>query len=552
MLARKRIGSAASCVGRLLLLVVGLASGCTVGPDFQRPRAPFVGDWSMSANPRMQGQPARLGDWWTHFQDPVLDGLIRDSLAQNFTLREAGERIIEARARRDIAAGNLYPQSQNVAGSFSTTQLSSNTANFFSVLGVFETDVNPENWAMGLGAAWELDFWGKFRRAVESADASLDATCAAYDDARVLLLAEVAQAYIELRTLENRIALARNNLDVQKQTLELASKKKDAGLATGLDIAQAQTNVGQTAAVLPSLEIARRQASHALCVLLGRTPADLSSELGGRGEIPHPPHNLAFGIPADLLRRRPDVRRAEFELAAQSARIGVAKSEFYPHISLIGDIGFQAEDFGKLYSSNSQSGFISPGFSWNLLNYGRIKSNVKAEEAAFRALCAAYQSSVLRAAQEAEDAQVAYVLGFDRADALVHAVRGSTDAVSKAETLYKSGSIDFGRVYVLQAQLLQQQDALAVSQGQISLSLVQLFKALGGGWQKCEPTPPVFVQPQQVPAVPQPVAWSTQSVGSKVPVALTQLSSPPARTQLDAQAMSPPFQQVVWPRLRGY
>ncbi len=470
----------------LLLLFLASIAGCKVGPEFHKPSAPVKNDWSLANHQRMQGESARIDSWWLHFEDPILHQLIYESLAQNFTLREAGERILEARARRDVAAGNMYPQVQAANGAYSKSRLSTNTANFFSFPGVFSPNINPENWSVGVAAAWELDFWGKYRRAIEAADASLNATCAAYDEARVLMLAEVAQSYIELRTLEYRIVLAQQNLDVQRRTLELASKKKEAGLGTGLDIAQAESNVGQTASVIPTLEIARRQANNTLCVLLGRPPADLCSELGMTAQIPRPPHNLAFGIPADLLRRRPDIRRAEFELASQSARIGIAESEFYPHISLTGNIGFAAEDFGKVFNSNSQNAFISPGFTWNLLNYGRIKNNVKAEEAAFRALCFAYKDSVLRAAREAENAQVAYVLGFDRADALNQAVKGAKDAVTKSESLYNTGSIDFGRVYVLQAELLLQQDELAVAEGEISQSLVQLFKALGGGWGQPE------------------------------------------------------------------
>ncbi len=504
--------------GWLLALMFVAVGGCKVGPEFHKPGAPVNHEWTHASHPRMQGEPASLEAWWIHFQDPVLQRLIHESATQNLTLREAGERILEARARRNVIAGNLFPQVQNANGAFTQSRLSSNTANFFSFPGVFAPDLNPPNWSVGLAAAWELDFWGKYRRAIESADASLNATCAAYDEARVLVLAEVAQSYIEMRTLEHRIALAQKNLEIQQQTLDLATRKKVAGLATGLDIAQAETNVGQTAAILPSLQISRRQANNALCVLLGRPPSDLAHEVGVTAMIPNPPQQLAFGIPADLLRRRPDVRRAEFEMAAQSARIGIAKSDFYPHISLIGNIGFASANFDKLFSSGSQAGLISPGFTWNLLNYGRIKNNVKAEEAALRALCLEYQNSVLRAAQEAEDAQVAFLLGFDKADALNRAVQGATDAVKKSESLYQAGSIDFGRVYVLQAELLLQQDKLAVTQGDIALSLVQLFKALGGGWgpssdtvceivSSAEPmvTGPVDTVPTANPANPGPV-----------------------------------------------
>ncbi|TWU05017.1 efflux transporter outer membrane subunit [Stieleria varia] len=504
----------ASLAGTLLALgalSMVLLGGCMVGPNYHRPATPVSPNWSMSDHVRSQGEPAQLGSWWSHFNDPVLENLIGQSLHQNFTLREAGERIIEARARRDIASGNLFPQSQSLDGVYSKSRLSSVTPNFFAFPGVFQPNLFPDSWTVGLNAAWELDFWGRYRRAVESADASLDATCAAYDEARVLMLAEVAQAYVEIRTLENRMAIAQKNLAVQRRTLELAEKKKQAGLATGLDIAQAETNVGQTEAVLPSLEIARRKANHRLCVLLGRPPADLMDEIGFTGQIPHPPHNLAFGIPADLLRRRPDVRRTERELAAQSARIGIAESEFYPHISLTGNLGFAAEDFGDLISSAGHTAAISPNFSWNLLNYGRIKNNVVAEKAAFRAMCNAYHASVLKATQEAEDAQVAFILSFDRADSLFQSVRGASDAVEKSETLYSEGAIDFGRVYVLQSQVLIQQDQLAIAQGQIASNLIELFRSLGGGWSRGTPTVLMSEVSHAEPIVidsPPPMDWT--------------------------------------------
>ena len=456
--------------------------GCKVGPQYHVPHADVKQDWSMQSHPRLTGEPANPVAWWTHFQDPVLNDLVSTTLQQNLTLREAGQRIEEATARRGVVVGNLYPQSQAATGGFSKSRLSSRTANFFSFPGVFEPDLNPENWSVGLAASWELDFWGRYRRAIESADASLDATIAAYDDVAVILIAEVASAYVEMCTAERRYRLAAQNLDIQKRSLDIATQKQEAGLVSGLDAAQAETNVGQTASILPSLEIQRRQASNRLCVLLGRPPIDLSSELGSSSQIPASPQSLAFGVPADLLRRRPDVRRAERELAAQSARIGVAQSEFYPHISLAGNIGYSAEDLGKLSSSKSSSGVISPQFAWNILNYGRIKRNVEAETAAFHRLAFAYQASVLNAQREAEDAQISFAYGFDRASSLDTAVKGAAKAVEKLEQSYQAGTIGFGQVYLMQAELVRQQDQLAQAESNIATSLIAMFKALGGGW----------------------------------------------------------------------
>lgn len=496
------------------------------------PRLQAKPAWSLNPNPRLEGEIADTSAWWSYFQDPVLNHLVVVMGSGNLTLKEAGQRIIEARARRGIAAGNLFPQSQTLDGSYSKARLSSNTANFFTFPGVFDTDRSPENWSIGLSTAWELDFWGRYRRAIETADAVLDSTVAARDDVAVLLVAETAAAYVEIRTLDRRIGLAMKNLEIQRRTLELVKEKQTAGLASALDVAQAETNLGQTSAVPPQLEILRRQAHHRLCVLLGRSPEDLSQELGITGTIPKPPEQLCFGIPADLLRRRPDVRVAERELAAQSARIGVAQSDFYPHISLVGTIGYQAENFSQLGSSGSSAGIISPNFSWNILNYGRIKNNVAAEKAAFHRLAYAYRSAVLNAEREAEDAQVAYVYNFDRAESLQFGANGAKVAVDKALETYRVGSLDFNRLFLLQAELLRQQDLLAQTEGDIALSMIAMFKAVGGGWESvranCRPMPFV-IEEQFTPMDPGPIESQTIDPSTIAP---QPLESSPVETEL--------------------
>jgi NodT family efflux transporter outer membrane factor (OMF) lipoprotein len=457
--------------------------GCKVGPEYRLPWVSVPQDWSQQHHPSLKGDVADLTNWWNHFNDPALNHLVAQAETQNLTLREAGQRILEAQARRNVVAGNLYPQTQSVSGGYSKSRLSSQTANFFTFPGVFDTDVNPENWLLGMNLAWEVDFWGRYRRAVESADASLDVALAANDEARVVLMAEVARTYTEVRALERRLNIAQEAIRVQQQTLDIATQKLGVGLGTGIDVAQAEANLRQTEATRPTLEIARRQAHHRLCVLVGTLPTDLTPVVGWTGQIPMPPSALGFGIPADLLRRRPDIRRTERALASQSARIGIAESEFYPHISLNGNIGFSAENLSDLFGTSSASGFISPQFTWNLLNYSRIKNNVLAEKAVFEQRCTAYYASVLAAAQEAEDAQVAYVYGFDRVNSLHKSIAATESALQKSTDLYKAGSIDFGRIYVLQADLLRQQDALAAAEASVTTSLIDLFKSLGGGWE---------------------------------------------------------------------
>lgn len=459
-----------------------LACGCKVGPNYRPPHLPAKVEWTYASHPRLCGEPVNPFHWWDVFQDPVLNGLVEQTLAQNLTLREAGKRIEEAAARRGVVAGNLYPQSQAMVGSYSKSRISANTSNLFSFPGVFEPDLNVENWNVGLAASWELDFWGRYRRAIESADATLDATIAAYDEVAVLLVAEVANAYIDLRTAELRSTYAAQNLDIQNRTLAIAKQKQQAGIGTALDVAQAESIVAQTGSARPMFEMQRRLASNRLCLLLARTPEDLIAEIGYQSEIPKSPQQVAFEVPADLLRRRPDVRRAERELAAQSARIGVAEAEFYPHISLMGNIGYTAEDFSKLGRSTSSSGIISPQFGWNILNYGRIKRTKEAEIAAFQRLALAYEQSVLTAQREAEDAQLAFLFGFDRASYLERAVANAKIAIDKLQQSYEAGTVEYGRIYVLQTELVQLEDLLAQTEASISGGLIAMYKALGGGW----------------------------------------------------------------------
>ncbi len=485
--SRQRTGWMFQCI-----LVLGCLAGCKVGPNYLAPSIPVKQEWSLSYSPRMMGQPANNAYWWLHFQDPILDQLIQQSLAENLTLQEAGQRIVEANARLGFATGNLFPQTQSLDGTFSKSRLSSNTANFFEIPGIFEQNTRPENWRIGANTVWELDFWGRYRRAIESADASLNASLANYADVQVILLSQVATSYIELRTYERRICLAKENLQVQLNTLKTVGLKKSAGLASDIDLAQAESNLGQTKALLPQLEIERRRTSHRLSVLLGRPPVDLANEIGFTGVVPQAPHNLAFGIPADLLRRRPDIRRAERELAAQCARIGIAETELYPHISLIGSIGYSSENLSDLTRPSSAVAILAPNFSWNLFNYRRLKNNIAAEQAIFEQKAIAYKQAVLVAQQEAENAQTAYVYGFDRADSLIFSVNSAKRAVERMDEAYRAGTIDYGRIYVLQADLVNKQDQLAQAEAAIALSLVQIFKAMGGGWESPSAAMPIY------------------------------------------------------------
>lgn len=471
-------------VSPIALLIAGLACGCKVGPEYCRPMPQFLEpQWSQTAeSPRLNGQPANLSVWWQSFNDPQLTSLVEMAIDDNLQLKEAGRRILEARALRNVAAGSLYPQQQALNGSYSNVRISKNTANFVTVPGFFETDRVFDIWNSNFGLAWELDFWGRLRRTVESADAQVEQSMAAYDLIRIVMLAELAKTYIEMRTIEARIELVQKNIDIQHKLVSLADKRLNEGVGTKLDCHQASSNLAKVEALLPGLEILRRQSSHRICVLLGCAPTDIQNCLGEIGQIPVPPPAIAGGIPCDLLRRRPDVQVAERELAAQSAKIGIAEAEFYPHIALTGSIGLQAQDLSKLFQTTSLIGNVGPGFQWNLLNYGRIKHRVIAEQQAFERLCFAYQNSVLKAYQEVEDAQAAYINGFERLQATQQFVNDAESAAKISVAAYADGAIDFGRVLILQADVVRAQDELAAVRGDLALSLVKIYLAMGGGW----------------------------------------------------------------------
>jgi NodT family efflux transporter outer membrane factor (OMF) lipoprotein len=450
-------------------------NGFKVGPDYCPPAAPVASQWIDYEDPRVKSEEQQLTHWWTVFNDPVLNSLIQTAYQQNLTLRAAGARILEARALRGIAVGNLFPQEQFAFGEYSRIKVSENIANP-------PPEVWFSEWTFGLSGTWELDFWGRYRRAIEAADAELDASVEDYDDVLVVLLSDVAASYVEYRTFQQRLTYARANVEIQQLSFQLASDKFEAGATTERDTHQARQILEETQALIPVLEIGRRQAANRLCVLLGMPPRDMDAILGAGG-IPVTPREVVAGVPADLVRRRPDVRRAERLVAAQSARIGVAVSDLYPHFTVLGTIGVEAEQFGDLFKSGSMIGEISPGFRWDILNYGRLVNNVRVQDARFQELAYAYQDQVLIAGQEVEDAIVAFLRSQEQAQHLAESVTAATRTVEITNEQYNQGAIDFTSVFVFQENLTEQQDELARAQGNIALSLIAAYRALGGGWQ---------------------------------------------------------------------
>jgi NodT family efflux transporter outer membrane factor (OMF) lipoprotein len=462
-----------------------------VGPDYQRPKVDVSPGWTDTGDQRVSPESTTYRDWWRAFNDPALDRLIARAYRDNLSLQQAGARVLQARAQLGIAVGEIYPQTQQAVGAvqyFRTSDRAATSAAFGGVSGSSFTYWQSQ---IGAQASWELDFWGRIRRGIESADANLLSTLADYDTTLVTLTADVANAYIALRTAEERIRIARENVDIQEQTLKIVEARFKYGTVTQLDVEQARTVLLNTLATLPTLETQLRQARDALSVLLGMPPSDLSDLLAGPSAIPVSPPQVIVGIPADLLRRRPDIRSAELQAVAQSAQIGVAKADLFPAFSLIGNLVLLSTDLGTFRLSDmfrwgARSVQVGPSVQWNILNYGQLTNNVRAQDARFQQLLLVYQQSVLTAQQDVEDNLVAFLRAQDRADLLAKSVTSSRNAVSLAVLQYREGVTDFTTVLTTQQTLLAQQDSLASTLGNISTSLVGVYRALGGGWETRE------------------------------------------------------------------
>jgi NodT family efflux transporter outer membrane factor (OMF) lipoprotein len=455
-----------------------------VGPDFSPPTATVSPNWLEAGDRQVKAASEEHRHWWRAFNDATLDRLIEKAYRENLPLRQAGVRVLEARAQLGIAIGEWYPQTQQAFGYVEKNRLSGRSplAPRLPGLGYFQDEI-------GLQARWELDFWGKFRRAIESADAGLLASVADYDNTLVSLTGDVATSYILIRTLEKRLVIARENVATQAESLKLAEARFREGTTSQRDVEQAKTVLANTQATIPALEIQLRQAKNALSVLLGMPPGDLANLLGGAADIPAPPPQVAVGIPADLLRRRPDIRSAELKAAAQCAQIGVAKAELLPAFSLSGTFSFQASDVSNFnladifqWRSRSVSA-AGPSFQWNILNYGRITNLVRVQDARFQQLLLAYQNAVLKAQQEVEDALVAFLRSQVRARYLGESTDAARRSFDLAVLQYREGVTDFTTVLTAQQSLLSEQDNLASTLGDISRSLVGVYRALGGGWQ---------------------------------------------------------------------
>ncbi len=499
-------------------------NGLKVGPNYCPPAAPVADNWLDAADPNVLSQRTDYSSWWAVFRDPVLNRLIDSAYRENLTLKIAGQRILEARAQRGIAAGNLLPQEQQMFGSYARKGMSENAYPF----GEFPIRMDYGDWITGFDASWELDVWGRIRRGIESADASLDAQVENYDDVLVMIQAEVASAYLQLRTTEERLALARKNVELQEHTLRIIQHRFEQGVVSELDLRQGKSALAATRSLIPALEEGHRKAETGLCIVLGLAPQHLQILEEGPEAIPAVPPEIVVGIPADLLARRPDIRRAERQAAAQCAQIGVATSELYPHIAITGSIAFNAEQFKDLYAWDSLAGSIGPGFQWNILNYGRIRNSIFVQDARFNQLVLQYLNTVLTANKEVEDGIVSFLKEKVRVQYLSEGVQETEKATQLAMLQYEQGFADYQRVLDTQRALVQQQDNLAASRGKVALNLVAVYKAIGGGWRTrlqtseapifeapASPTPAEAPLPDQSLTAPLPTPARAQAVSGE-------------------------------------
>jgi NodT family efflux transporter outer membrane factor (OMF) lipoprotein len=455
--------------------------GCAVGPDYKRPEVTLAASWSAGADPNVTTQVAVDSLWWRGFNDVTLNQLVELAYHQNLTLQVAGVKIIQARAQLAVATGLQFPQTQALFANASALGLSQNVP----IPPTFPR--NFLNYSLGFDAAWELDFWGKYRRGVQAEAAGMLASMADYYAALVSLTAEVARTYVTIRTNEVLVDLARENVRIQEDALKIAESRFRRGETSELDPTQATTLLESTRATIPTLQGQLQQARNALSTLLSQPPGTVEAMLAGPKEIPRSSAKVAIGVPAEMLRRRPDIRGAELNAAAQCAHIGIAKAQLYPSFSLVGTIGLQTATTGagtpNIFSTNSIFYAAGPQISWPVFNYGRLTNAVRVEDARFQQLLLTYRDTVIRAAQEVEDALAGYIEAQQTAVSRQNAVTSAKRSVDLSLSAYREGAADYQRVLDAEQSLLQQQDNLAQANSSIATYLIAVYKALGGGWE---------------------------------------------------------------------
>lgn len=462
----------------LLLAAVFLASACAVGPDYVRPDPPLPAGWQTDPAGFEVVAGAQVGRWWDAFGDPELSLLVERAVAANKDLVLATARVAEAQSLYKATRSAEFPSIDSDAGVDYERS---------SVNALFPGGNDATVWSVGVSASWEVDIFGRVRRAVESSDANFQATEEDRRGVLVAVIAQVASAYVDVRTVQRRLDVARQNLASQGKIVDLTKIRFEGGIASSLDVAQAESIYANTRTFIPPLEAELARQINRLSVLLGENPGPLASELTATAPIPAPPAEMTVSLPVDMVRQRPDVRASERQLAAQTAKIGVATADLYPRLTLLGTFGFDATDFKDLFQGPSRSYSVGPAVRWNVFDAGRIRALIGAEEARTVGALAVYEQTILQALEEVENALVTYARLREQREASIDAIRAATTALDLATALYKDGLADFQNVLDAQRTLLTYQDQLARVDGDSVQSLVQLYRALGGGWTALEP-----------------------------------------------------------------
>lgn len=467
--------------GAALLCAVWLCS-CAVGPDYRPPEVASPELWSEPLAGGLSGAPAdrdALARWWTALGDPQLTELVRRALAENQDVKEAEARLREARARRMIARAGFFPTLE-ASGSASRSDASDSLRN--DVANVGGSSGASDRYSASLDASWEIDVFGGVRRKVEAAQADVVAGEAGLRDVLVSLAAEVALGYVDVRSFQARLAIARANLAAQTETEAIVGWRAQAGLASELELERARSNAAQTRAQIPSLHTSLEEAMSGLAVLVGTAPGSLDAELAAPRPVPQTPRDVAVGVPAETLAQRPDVRRAEAELAAQTARVGVATAAAYPSLSALGSIGLDALTPGELLDAGATAWKLAGKTAWVVFDAGAIRGEIEAEDALREQALAKLRAAVLAALDEVENALVAYAQEQERRQALADGSAAAERAVALAEAQYGAGLVDFEIVLDSQRSLYVLQEQLALSEREVTSNLIRLYKALGGGW----------------------------------------------------------------------
>jgi NodT family efflux transporter outer membrane factor (OMF) lipoprotein len=473
----------------LILAVLTIATaGCAVGPNYQRPAVSAPASWSAALAGGETNSAVELAAWWKNFHDAELDSLINRAVQSNLDLQIAQSRVREARAQYGIAVAGFLP-TVDVSGSYARTE----TSHHQPVLGSipipsyvpFENDV----YQAGFDASWEIDVFGGTRRATEAARADIGASEFGRRDTLVTLLGEVARNYVDVRGYQRRLVIANENIVAQSNALAITQDRFAKGLTSDLDVQQAGTLLATTKAEIPTLQTSLQASIHRLGVLLDQQPGALLAELSTAAPIPAAPPQVPVGLPSDLMLRRPDVQRAERQLAASTANIGVAKADLFPKFFLTGVAGFESISTSDWFTSGSSFWSAGPTVQWRIFDAGRIRANIRVQNARQEQALATYEKTVLTAFEDVENGLVAYANEQIRRRSLEDAVASSQKSLDLANRLYANGLTDFLHVLDAERSLYQAQDALVQSDRTVSADLVSLYKSLGGGWESLEKQP---------------------------------------------------------------